>query len=145
MLYISHRGNINGADPKKENNPEYIIEALEKNFEVEVDVRFLNNAFYLGHDNPEYKINNSFIRQKKLWFHAKNIEALYELQKINVNCFWHENDAVTLTSNGFIWTYPGKELTLNSICVLPEKNNIKNFNCAGICSDYILKYYNEQN
>ena len=145
MLFISHRGNINGADPTKENNPQYIEEALQKNFEVEVDVRFLNNSFYLGHDNPNYKISNSFIRQKKLWFHAKNIEALYELQKMNVNCFWHENDAVTLTSNGFIWTYPGKQLTLNSICVLPEKANIKKFNCAGICSDYILKYFNEQN
>lgn len=145
MLFISHRGNINGANPAKENNPQYIEEALQKNFEVEVDVRFLNNSFYLGHDNPNYKISNSFIRQKKLWFHAKNIEALYELQKMDVNCFWHENDAVTLTSNGFIWTYPGKQLTLNSICVLPEKANIKKFNCAGICSDYILKYFNEQN
>jgi hypothetical protein len=145
MLFISHRGNINGADPTKENSPQYIEEALQKNFEVEVDVRFLNNSFYLGHDNPNYKVSNSFIRQKKLWLHAKNIEALYELQKMNVNYFWHENDAVTLTSNGFIWTYPGKQLTLNSICVLPEKANIKKFNCAGICSDYILKYFNEQN
>ena len=115
MLFISHRGNINGANPTKENNPQYIEKALQKNFEVEVDVRFLNNSFYLGHDNPKYKVSNSFIRQKKLWLHAKNIEALYELQKLKVHCFWHENDAVTLTNKGFIWTYPGKQLTLNSI------------------------------
>lgn len=30
MLFISHRGNINGANPTKENNPQYIEEALQK-------------------------------------------------------------------------------------------------------------------
>ena len=33
-----------------------------------------------------------------------------------------------------------KQLTLNSICVLPEQSNTKIFNCAGICSDFILNY-----
>ena len=90
-------------------------------------------------------INYEFIQKKNLWFHAKNIEAFHELLKLKVICLWHQNDDVTLTSNGFIWTYPGKQLTSNSICVLPELHKIKKFNCAGICSDYILDYYNEQN
>ena len=90
-------------------------------------------------------VNKEFIKTKGLWFHAKNVEAFHELLKLNVTCFWHQNDDVTLTSNGFIWTYPGKQLTVKSICVLPELNKVKKFNCAGICSDYILDYYNEQN
>tara|TARA_X000000368_G_C22726316_1_gene577500 strand:- start:158 stop:595 length:438 start_codon:yes stop_codon:yes gene_type:complete len=145
MLYISHRGNLNGINPKQENKPSYIFDALERSFDVEVDVWFVKGKFYLGHDEPKDLIDDKFLKIKKLWFHSKNIEALYELTKLNVKCFWHQNDDVTLTSNGFIWTYPGKPLTEKSICVLPELNNIKTFNCAGICSDFILDYYNEQN
>ena len=145
MLYISHRGNLNGINRELENKPSYIFNALEKNFDVEVDIWLVKAKFYLGHDKPTDLVDNKFLQIKRLWFHAKNVEAFSELLKLNVNCFWHQNDDVTLTSNGFIWTYPGKQLTSNSICVLPELNNIKIFNCAGICSDFILDYYNEKN
>ena len=63
----------------------------------------------------------------------------------NIHCFWHQEDDVTLTSKGYIWTYSGKELTENSIAVLPEILHEKWWRhkpvqCAGICSDYISKY-----
>ena len=145
MIYISHRGNLNGINSDLENKPSYIVNALKKNFDVEVDVWLAKNKFYLGHDGPQYLIDNKFLEKKRLWFHAKNIDAFSELLKMNINCFWHQNDDVTLTSNGFIWTYPGKKLTKNSICVLPELNQITKFSCAGICSDFISNYYNEQN
>ena len=145
MFFISHRGNTNGENHKNENRPEYIVETLNKKFDVEIDIWFEKNSFYLGHDKPDYKVDNNFITLRKLWFHAKNIEALHQLQKMKLVCFWHQKDDVTLTSNGFIWTYPGWKLTPNSICVLPEKYKIKKFNCAGICSDYILRYFNEYN
>ena len=145
MLYISHRGNLDGINREQENKPLYILNTLEKNFDVEVDAWFVKDTFYLGHDKPEHMVNKEFIKTKGLWFHAKNVEAFHELLKLNVTCFWHQNDDVTLTSNGFIWTYPGKQLTVKSICVLPELNKVNKFNCAGICSDYILDYYNEQN
>ena len=125
----------------QKNKPSYILNALEKKFDVEVDIWFEKNKFYLGHDNPKYEIEDEFIKIKNIWFHAKNIEAFNKLLNLNVNCFWHQNDDVTLTSNGFIWTYPGRPLTEKSICVLPELNKVKNFNCAGICSDFILDYY----
>ena len=57
MIYISHRGYINGVDEKIENNPNNIAELLEKNIHVEVDVRYYNDSFYLGHDDPKYKID----------------------------------------------------------------------------------------
>ena len=50
MYLISHRGNLNGIQKDKENEPEYIISAIDKGFDVEVDVRFENNKFFLGHD-----------------------------------------------------------------------------------------------
>ena len=46
MLLISHRGNLNGIQKKRENSPTYINEALSKGYDVEVDVRFRDNKFF---------------------------------------------------------------------------------------------------
>ena len=61
----------------------------------------------------------------------------------DIHCFWHQEDDVTLTSCGFMWTYPGQKLTNKSICVLPEKSNDSFNDCLGICSDYIINYREE--
>lgn len=140
MIFISHRGNISGKIKKFENNPLYILEAIKKGYQVEIDV-WHNKFFYLGHDFPKYKVSKKFLINKKLWCHAKNLDALHELQKIKAKYFWHQNDDYTLTSNNYIWTYPGKKLSKKSICVLPETKGIKipKF-ISGICSDIIEKY-----
>ena len=140
MILISHRGNLNGPKPKMENSPKYIEIAIKKNFHVEIDVWIKKNNFYLGHDEPVYEVNKEYLENKKFWCHAKNIEAMEALKNINATYFWHQNDDVVLTSNGYFWTYPGKKLLSNSICVLPEQSNQKNFSCAGICSDFIENY-----
>ena len=150
MHFISHRGNLTGPEKKSENNPSYVDNALDKGFDVEIDVWFKDNKFYLGHDDPIHETNIDFLNKKNIWAHAKNIEALNELIKLNIHCYWHQSDDVVLTSKGFLWTFPGKTLTNNSIEVLPEVNtkiieDIKISNCAGVCSDYIenikSKYY----
>ena len=143
MFYISHRGNINGPNKKEENKPEYINAAIQNGYDVEIDVRFKNSQFYLGHDFAEYKVDESFLLNKKIWCHAKTNNALLALHKINAHYFWHQEDDYTITSKGYIWTYPGKQLLLNSICVLPEIASYKNLKCAGICSDFIEKYKND--
>jgi hypothetical protein len=51
MILISHRGNINGKQPSKENHPLYIFEAIKQGFQVEIDVWFIDGKFKLGHDN----------------------------------------------------------------------------------------------
>ena len=140
MFLISHRGNINGIQDDKENHPDYINQAIKKGFDVEIDVRFENNRFYLGHDFSQFEIKKNFLLNEKLWCHAKTSEALNALNKINAHYFWHEEDDYTITSKGFIWTYPGKKLFKESICVLPEKANYKKISCQGICSDFIEKY-----
>ena len=43
MYFISHRGNINGIQKERENDPLYINEAINKGYDVEVDVRFEKN------------------------------------------------------------------------------------------------------
>jgi len=139
MIFIAHRGNINGKS-LLENEPNYILKSLKNGYDCEIDVRFLNNKWYLGHDKPTYEIFFDFLLNDKFWIHAKTVETLHELMKYNVHCFYHENDPCVLTSKGYIWTYPGYPLKEISICVLPELNNIIEFNCAGICSDNIKKY-----
>ena len=118
MYLISHRGNINGPNEINENHPDYILSALEKGYDVEIDVRVHNDKFFIGHDEPKYEVQRDFLLNKKLWCHAKDIHALEKLKQINSIYFWHQNDDYTITSNGFFWTYPGVKLVRNSICVL---------------------------
>ena len=68
------------------------------------------------------------------------IEALKAMLNRGAHCFWHQEDDVTLTSNGYIWTYPGKQLTTKSICVLPELKKQNHSACYGICTDYPMIY-----
>ena len=140
MILIAHRGNINGANIDKENSPEYVNSALKKGYNVEIDVWLEKDQWYLGHNKPQYKIELTYLLNNLLWCHAKNIEAFRVMLGRGVHCFWHQEDDVTLTSRGYIWTYPGKQLTAKSICVLPEKADYNNIKCAGICSDVIEKY-----
>ena len=140
MYLISHRGNIDGIVKDEENKPEYIDKALENGFEVEVDVRFNDNKFFLGHDLNQYEINKNFLMNKKIWCHAKTREALIALQEIDAHYFWHQEDDYTLTNKGFVWVYPGKPLIKNCIAVLPEKFKQDLSLCHGICTDNITKY-----
>ena len=140
MVLISHRGNMDGIYPEMENNPIYIDRALKNGYDVEIDVWYEDGIWYLGHDKPQYKIDLDYLKNDKFWCHAKNIEALNLMLDDDIHCFWHQEDDVTLTSCGFIWTYPGKKLTEKSICVLPEKNNEIPKKALGICSDYVVYY-----
>ncbi len=140
MFLISHRGNIEGPNKEKENNPDYILRALEKNFHVEIDIWVKQNQIFLGHDDPTYKVTLNFIKNNSIWCHAKNFEALLYLKENNCHFFWHQNDKYTITSKGYIWAYPGETISKDAICVLPETFNWKVEPCAGICSDYIIDY-----
>ena len=140
MKYISHRGNLIGPYPDLENRPDYVQNALDSGFDCECDVWWKNDTWWLGHDKAQYPVSAEFIFQKRLWLHAKNTEALHRLRRWSntLNFFWHETDAYTLTSQGYIWAYPGSKLTSETICVMPENadplytRDEKNA-CYGIC------------
>lgn len=141
MIKISHRGNLEGPEVEKENHPDYIDFALNSGFEVEIDVWF-NEGYYLGHDEPKYLVPLEFliIRASKLWCHAKNLPALVGMIGLNsINCFWHQEDDVVLTSKNFLWTYPGKDIAdARAIAVMPEQAIGWDFSKAyGVCSDYV--------
>tara|TARA_B100000900_G_C20374905_1_gene631996 strand:- start:222 stop:653 length:432 start_codon:yes stop_codon:yes gene_type:complete len=140
MIYISHRGLIDGQNKDIENHPDQIKLLLNKNINIEIDIRYHKNKLYLGHDEPMYEISKDFLLNKNLWCHAKDFKALEEMSKINCHYFWHQEDDYTITSKGFIWVYPGKQLVKNSICVIPEKHENDYSFCYGICTDYLNNY-----
>jgi hypothetical protein len=144
--YISHRGNIDGKNPSMENHPSYIDKAIELGYAVEIDIWMVEGVLLLGHDEPQYGITQNWLneRYEHLWLHCKNIEAMEWFSAIGrFNFFWHETDTVTLTSNGYMWAYPGKQPIVDSIAVMPEIHNDSTFLCLGICSDVIKKYKDE--
>lgn len=139
-LLISHRGNINGPQ-KDENNPSLIKEVLQEGFYVETDLWCVHNIFWLGHDEPKYKINIDFFTFKNIIYHAKNIEALEYCMNNNLHVFWHQEDEYTLTSNGYIWAYPGRPVSNKYKTIIVDNNKPSfKYDCIGICSDYVQLY-----
>lgn len=145
MILISHRGNISGRIVEAENRPDYIEHAIICGYDVEVDVWFIEGSLWLGHDQPQYKIEQGWFdhRADKLWIHCKNVGAVEWFNTMDgFNYFWHQEDTLTLTSKNFIWAYPGKQPIKSSIAVMPEFYNEDVSNCLGVCSDIIRIYKN---
>lgn len=146
MIWIAHRGNINGRHKSRENNPVYIVDAIIGGFKVEVDIRVIDDRIMLGHDEPTYEIDKLFIHNYEyhiLW-HCKNIEAVELCQTFpDSHYVWHQEDDYTLTSHKYIFTKPGSPLVKNSIAVMPELVNYtydQLTKCSAICSDNLIKY-----
>ena len=140
-LIIAHRGNTDGPNIEMENNPAYVMKALQDGWEVEVDVWLIDDKWYLGHDYPKYEVDLEFLQQQKIWAHAKNKEALSKMILAHIHCFWHEDDAYTLTSEKYIWASPFQEPSGISISVMPEySNNKKATGFVGVCTDFPKRY-----
>ena len=145
MILISHRGNISGPNPERENQPEYIFEALQAGYDVEIDVWLESGKFRLGHNKPQYEFPFELLDKNysKLWIHCKNMEALSTLNQLDpngtkANYFMHESDLGVLTSKGYIWS---TSLFDRGILVMPEVFNKEPIaSTLGVCSDYIENY-----
>lgn len=149
MKYISHRGNINGVELDVENTTYGIDRCLDLSLDIEIDIWYLDDAFYLGHDFPKQKIDETYLTNPKIWCHAKNTDALFHMKNNSlIHCFWHNTDDYTITSKGIIWAYPGKKINNLAVCVSPEKYNYSICELErayGICSDdilYCIRYLN---
>jgi len=153
MKFIAHRGNIEGPT-EEENSPKQIDICIKMGYDVEIDLRYnsCTNSFGLGHDKSEHEIDWEWLEKRKfnLWIHCKDIDTLYEFTTnpygLMYNYFWHQEDDFTLTSKNYIWSYPGKPYTNKSIVVMPEWGitldnlpEIAEYECFGICSDYVKK------
>ena len=143
MIFISHRGNIEGQNPERENSPLYIDEAIDAGYEVEVDVREKDGYLFLGHNEAQYRTNLTWLlcRKDKLWLHIKDYNSLAIIDQHDLRYFWHQQDAYTLTSNGYIWSHDFQNLMTHR-CIVPllSLDEVKNYDQKdfyAVCSDYV--------
>lgn len=147
MIKISHRGNINGRIPELENTKSYIEEALNNNFDVEIDVRFCGNKLWMGHDELDEEIDIEWIyaHKERLWVHCKDIESILYLRQApsEIHYFGHTNDPFVLTSRKFLFCIPNNNLDQNCVMVMPEHFNFtpRPDNKAGaVLTDFPINY-----
>lgn len=144
MILISHRGNIRGVVPDKENRPSYIDCAIGNGYHVEIDVRSIGGELWLGHDEPQYKITHEWIfaRKEYLWLHCKNLEAAKECWQYKSFC--HTADSFSFVSNGKIWLHDLK-MKIDDRVIIPLLNlsEIKELvntcfydDAYAVCTDY---------
>jgi glycerophosphoryl diester phosphodiesterase len=107
VKFIAHRGNTQGIRPELENTIGYLESALGAGHMVECDLQMQKGVLYLGHDELQEIAPLDLITDPRVFCHAKDIPALLLLSQLNAHCFWHQTDTVTITSNGYIWCYPG--------------------------------------
>lgn len=144
MRLISHRGNIVGKNPTRENSPSYIDTAISAGYEVEVDINYMNGKFYLGHDTPDYEISEQWMikRRDSVWFHCKNLDAATELCKLSdFKFFCHTSDSFVMTSTNHIWVHD-LTMSLSKKCIIPLLSDEDVINYKGglvyaVCTDYI--------
>lgn len=145
MIFISHRGNIDQIIPERENSPDYIDEAIAQGYDVEMDIRLINNELFLGHDHPDYAIGLQWLLDRKnfLWVHTKNFAALSFLIDQDLRIFYHQKENHTIIHNcNIIWSHELSEANEKSIIPLLSIDNIYNWNkrnVYGICSDFVNK------
>tara|TARA_R100001126_G_C4856443_1_gene164895 strand:+ start:301 stop:762 length:462 start_codon:yes stop_codon:yes gene_type:complete len=145
MILISHRGNINTVNLERENTKSYIQEAIDLGYDVEIDVRYADDKFWLGHDEPDYEVELEWLLERKnnLWIHCKNFLSLARLINTNLRIFYHQDENHTIIGNTkAIWSHDIDDANHQSIIPLIDidsVNSFKNFNQKyyGICSDFI--------
>ena len=141
MIYISHRGNVDGKSDM-ENNPAYIDFAIHIGYDVEVDVWSRKGEWFLGHDEPTHKIDLAWLedRRSSLWCHAKNPDALKHLCGLNLHAFGHDKDKYICTSFGYVITHPNIKPVKSCVAMLPEQKGHDVTGCVAVCSDVVAAY-----
>ena len=189
MRIIAHRGLMDGPDKYLENKQVQIVKALEKGFDVEIDVTLKritkrkNGALTFDSYNPQNFEDVDLLElyhdgglgstealsildikeiaerypTQIIYLHAKTVETVAYLTENrvslagNIQYFFHANDSVTLTSQGFLWTHPDIKFDsyksrygIWSIAVLPELNMepsqfreiLKDKDIFAVCTDF---------
>jgi hypothetical protein len=160
MKIISHRGNLTGPNPERENTVEAIEEALKLGFPVEFDIWYNEGKYWLGHDKPQYETNVEkffdWSEMNDIYIHCKNVLALQMLMKDSVyhdpkiHSFFHDIDDCIMLDNFNIWVHPkavesiDQTVAEDCIAVLPKRktvevnfiDNIDLHKWNGICTDY---------
>lgn len=160
---ISHRGNLDGPDSSLENRLEHIEAVLKTtSFDVEIDLRAIDDVFFLGHDDPLNSVSLNFLMEHRcrLWIHCKDLNSYGILSRyrnygsFTFNFFFHEKDPYVLTSLGWLWGFPKVEVLLTEtnkryVHVFNDDNHSYDKESMrmhkNICTDYPLYYESPTN
>mgnify|MGYP000680418704 CR=1 len=158
MRIISHRGNLTGPNVDKENTESYLLAALGCEYDIEFDLWYFADKFWLGHDQPTHSFSFDHIltwsakySNQKFYVHCKNMWALEKMTgelPSNVIPFFHDIDQCILLRDGYIWVHPNaiasssikdKSIAVFSACKTAHYDiyydlNFRNY--YGICTDY---------
>jgi len=143
-LWILHRGLKNGPDKALENKEELLWDRIREGWDIEVDCWLKEDGIWLGHDEPINQLQDErLLSCPKAWIHCKNLAMFQYMteQKPGSPFFSHDVDQAVLTSNGYIWCYPGFQAGIQSIVVMPERvpdMAIDYLKVGGICSDFMF-------
>jgi hypothetical protein len=146
MKLISHRGNINGRIEEAENSIPYISDTMSLGYDVEIDIWYINNILYLGHDGPQYKTDLNWLlrNMERLWIHCKDFSSLNYLIKYPLRVFYHEKENQTIINQcNLIWSHDLSNISQNSIIPLLNLNEIQSYDFSkkdvyGVCSDFVI-------
>lgn len=158
MRIISHRGNLTGREPEKENTVEAIEKALSLGYDVEIDMWYSEGSYWLGHDGPDRKFDLNklyeWCKKGNVYLHCKNPTAIQMFIKekarhiSNVYPFFHDKDPCILLDDNVIWVHPTavkdfQKIPENCIAVLPNcksllilSDDIVLTKFFGVCTDY---------
>lgn len=142
-ILIAHRGNIWGPRLESENSPSYVDAAIDAGFDAEIDLWSIGRKLFLGHDGPVFPIDMTWLNERStsLWVHCKNSNAITCVLDSDLNWFFHNRDDYTLTSKGFVWSFPGMVLPTKRAVAVHFGRNLdrqQEFRQAhGVCGDYV--------
>ena len=143
--WILHRGLIDGPASGPENDEPTLWGRVATGWDVEVDVWYVDGLWWLGHDAPTAILKNKeLLTHPRVWLHCKNLEAVGQMPA-GAHYFIHDTDPATLTSQGYVWCYPGNLVQHpRSVVVLPERANLRLpllETQGAVCSDYVPAHF----
>lgn len=142
MRWIAHRGNTEGPIPERENTPDYLVKALERGYDIEVDVWMGPCGLLCGHERDgAVSVSTDFLRRQNAWVHCKDVASFMCLSRYpDVNCFMQDAEPAVLTSRGFVWLHSSYDGIPDGRCVLTQLNHQgfpAQFQPYAVCTDWV--------
>ena len=145
MKLISNRGNTNGANAEFENTQPYIQEAINKGYDVKIDLWVKDGKLHLGTDEAKIQLDIDWLERnhRKLWLQCRDIEVISKFTELdsrgsNIHFFWHDSNKISLTNRGYMWCESGEVVPGGIVYQPGYVDTVKGF--YGVCSDNIELY-----
>jgi len=100
---IAHKGLWQGSDNNTANTTKQLKMALKAGYDVECDIIERDGKLWLGHDEPKEEIDIEFLKDSRIFAHAKDERAYKILIKENIQSFMQNNEILSEIENSNLW------------------------------------------